>query len=462
MKASFSKRCGCKDPETGKPFDSSCPQLRSRRHGTHGFATRVDTTERRARQLKRYGYATQKAAADDFERVKDLIKLAGDDVTLRRQIGELIFACKRGEPFPDAEEVRRKIGAGVDLSATRDLVRELLEEWYRSKRGRKASTLRGYRQHLDHYLIPLLGDVPKDRLRAARIDGMFDTVEEWNTEIRNAQAEGREPVLPDDLRERHKVVGIATQHRVLATLRNAYNVAVKRRQVEFNPCLGVELPPEERDPARVWSPEQVGQFFEAASEDRLALLYRIVLLRGLRRGEACGLRWADLNLTTGHARIAQTILQLGGEIVVDTPKTKAGHRTVSLDKETVSLLKAHRRQQMKERLAAGESWEEHDLVFPRPNGRPLPPDRVTERFKDIARDAGLPVIKLHEARHTAASLGLEAGLDIKVVSDQLGHSTTRITHDLYQHVRQAVHDDAAEKVVALLPERPKARNGALS
>jgi integrase len=94
---------------------------------------------------------------------------------------------------------------------------------------------------------------------------------------------------------------------------------------------------------------------------------------------------------------------------------------------------------------------------PRVDGRPLPPDRVTERFKQIARDAELPVIKLHEARHTAASLGLEAGLDVKIVSVQLGHSTTTITRDLYQHVRQAVLDDAAEKVVALIPERKSAR-----
>ncbi|GGS87514.1 site-specific integrase [Planobispora rosea] len=457
MKASFSKRCGCKDPETKKPLDSGCPELTKQRHGTHGFTTRLDTTDRRARQLKRFGFTTKGAAEKAFDHVQDLVKLARDDDVMRRKIGDLIFATKRGQELPDVEEVRRKLKLGVDLAASAGTVGELLEDWYASKRGTKESTRRGWRQHLDHYLVPQLGEIPRDRLRAAHVDGMFDTIEEWNAEIRAAAAEKRSPHLPGDVRERHKVIGIATQHRVFATLRNAFNWAVKRRMVEFNPCLGVELPAEERDPARVWSPEQVGMFMEAAEHDPLGLLYRIVLLRGLRRGEACGLRWSDVDMDTGHARIMQTVLQLGGRIVIDTPKSKAGNRVVSLDTGTVKLLKAHHTAQRREKFAAGGGYEDNDLVFPRPDGRPLPPDRVTERFKQIAKDAGLPVIKLHEARHTAASLGLEAGLDVKVVSVQLGHSTTTITRDLYQHVRRAVLDDAAEKVVALIPDRKGSR-----
>ena len=146
-------------------------------------------------------------------------------------------------------------------------------------------------------------------------------------------------------------------------------------------------------------------------------------------------------------------MQFGGRIIIDTPKSRAGNRVVSLDAETVRLLKAHHAAQRRKRFAAGDRYEDNDLVFPRANGRPPSPDWVTERFKQLAKDAGLPLIKLHEARHTATTLGLEAGLDVKIVSVQLGHSTTTITRDLYQHVRQAVLDDAAEKVVALIPER---------
>jgi integrase len=150
----------------------------------------------------------------------------------------------------------------------------------------------------------------------------------------------------------------------LATLRNAYNVAVKRPgMIDWNPCLAIELPPEERDPARVWSPEQVATFFESSKDDRLSLLYEIVLLRGLRRGEVCGLRWSDLDEEAQRLTIAQTILQLGGQIIVDTPKTKAGRRFVSLDSETFDLFAPHRTRQKREKLAAGEAYADHGLIF---------------------------------------------------------------------------------------------------
>jgi integrase len=175
------------------------------------------------------------------------------------------------------------------------------------------------------------------------------------------------------------------------------------------------------------------------------------LLRGLRRGEACGLRWQDIDLATGHMTIAQTILQLGGRIIIDSPKTRAGWRVVSLDKPSIAMLKTLQRVQRRERFAAGEAYDDHGLVFCREDGRPLFPDRVSQHFREIAAAAGLPVIKLHEGRHTAASLARWSGADIKLVSEQLGHSTTRITEDLYSHVLLAEHDRMAEQVLSLIP-----------
>ena len=285
----------------------------------------------------------------------------------------------------------------MDRSET---VGEWLDRWYAGKRAARESTARGYRQHLDHYLIPQLGRAPLDRLNAEHIADLFDLIDEWNAEVVAAREKSRRPLLEGDTRRRAKVVGPATQRRIFATLRNALNAAVKQRRIAYNPCAGVEMPEEHRTEARVWSPAQVGAFLAAAEDDRLELLYRLVLLRGLRRGEACGLRWADLDLDAKELRVTRPILQLG-----------AGWSTV---------------------------------------GRRRRPASARCRWTLTAPP------KLHEGRHTAATLALEAGLDIKVVSDQLGHSTTRITQDLYQHVRRAVHGDAAEKVVALLPER-KAR-----
>lgn len=456
LKASFPKRCGCKDSDTGKPLNSACPDLSKRKHGTFGFATRIDTTAQLNRQLKRFGYTTQTAAQQAFDHVADLIKVGRDDERMRRRIGDLIFETKRGQELPDVDTVRRRLRMGVELAASEGTVGELLEDWYASKRGKKESSRRGWRQHLDHYLIPQLGDIPRSRLRASHVDGLFDTIEEWNAEITTAKAEGRPPHLPGDMRQRHKVVGLRTQHHILQTLRTAYNWAAVRRMVEFNPCLGVELAPAERNPGQVWSPEQVRHFltFAAASDDPLALIYRIVLLRGLRRGEAGGSRWCDFDPAQGHLRIVQTVLQLGDRIIIDTPKSQAGRRTVSLDEETTQMLVAWHAEQRRQRFTAGLPYTDHDLIHARPDGQPVSPERVTEGFKAMARAAGLPVIRLHDGRHTAATLGLEAGLDIKVVSTQLGHANTRVTHDIYTHVRQAVHDDAAERVLTLVQGSP--------
>jgi len=129
-------------------------------------------------------------------------------------------------------------------------------------------------------------------------------------------------------------------HRVYATLRGALNAAVKQRLIQWNPCAGVELPPEEREPGEVWSPEQVGAFLDATASHRLHLLWRLMLLRGMRRGE-CWRYWSDVDFDSGLIRVTRTTLQLGGKIVTETPKTEKSRRIISLDPESVQLLRQH-------------------------------------------------------------------------------------------------------------------------
>lgn len=453
MKGTTYRRCGCKDPDTGKPYNQNCPDLEKRRHGTWTLDTRIDTTDRDQRRLKRGGYETQKEANTALDHIGDLLKLAGDDKGAARRIGDLIFTRKRGADLPSIDDVRRKLGAGADLQAPDVTVAEWLEEWFAGKRKLKKSTRTLYRGHLDHYLIPMLGGIARDKLQPSHIAGMFDRIDEWNEELLTAKDEGRAAHLPDDKRKQSRIVGNASQHRVLATLRAAYNAAVKRPgMIDWNPCLAVELPSEERDPARVWSPDQVNAYLDHTAEDRLAVLWRIILLLGPRRGEAIGIREADLDDDNTGATIRQTILEVGGEIIFDTPKSKAGSRRVSFDPETTRMVGERRKQIRREKLAAGEAYQDHGLLLCNEDGTPLRPGGVSYRFQKNSAAAGNPVIKLHEGRHTAATLHLEGGVDIKVVSTKLGHSTTRITQDLYTHVREAVQDKSAGAVVTVLEE----------
>jgi len=251
----------------------------------------------------------------------------------------------------------------------------------------------------------------------------------------------------------------ATGRRVFSTLRAALNSAVKQRLIPYNPCLGVDLEEERREPAQVWTPDIVVAFLAHAESvnDRLAVLYRLVLLRGLRRGEVVPLRWSAVDMDERVLLVRENAPQIGGKVMLGQPKSRAGERVVSLDAGTVEALRAHRKRQLAERLAWGEAYEDNDLVFAREDGSMEMPERVSRRFKQLAREAGLPPIKLHGGRHTAASLALEAGVAMKSVSDQLGHATTGITADLYTHVSKVVRDDAAERVAALLAQHSTVR-----
>ena len=342
---------------------------------------------------------------------------------MRAKIGDLIKQrTMRGGPLPDVAAVRQRLGAGLDPASPEIMTGEWLSTWLESKGALKPSARRSYAQHVARHLEPALREIPLARLRPEQITPAILAIEASN----------------------------ATRHRVFATLGAALNAAVRQRLIPWNPCAGVELPPERHDPANVWGSEQVSAFLAATASERLHLAWRLVLLRGLRRGEVLGLTWPDVHLDDGYLRVTRTLMQLGGKVMDGTPKSRASVRVVSLDAATVQLLRAQQRVQRRERFAAGGAYADHGLVFCDEIGRSYAPDTVSKWFRQAAVRAGLPAIKLHEGRHSAATIALEAGLDIKVVSAQLGHSSTAITSDLYTHVRRVVADDAAERVAAMV------------
>jgi len=175
----------------------------------------------------------------------------------------------------------------------------------------------------------------------------------------------------------------------------------KTRRLSFNPVYAVELEPEVTSEAKRWSSAQA-RVFLTSTKDPLGLLFRIVLLRGARRGEAVGLRWQDADLDAGYVRVKRPIVLVRGAITESTSKTKTGDRLIWLDSEIARLLKEHRKAQLETRLKAGKSWQDHDLIFCQDDGAPYKPDYVTRRFQRLAALAGLPVMKLHEGRHSAA------------------------------------------------------------
>ena len=245
----------------------------------------------------------------------------------------------------------------------------------------------------------------------------------------------------------------STIRRVHAVLRSALNTAVKRRLIPYSPAEHIELAPENPKRPKPWTVSESQLFLDRVATDRLAPLYELMLTTGLRRGEAIGLRWEDVDLEGSALFVIQQITEVHGHPVVGTPKTKRGARLVPLDGETVSMLRRHREAQELERVAWGPAWNEAGLVFTREDGRLLRPEYATRHFQALAAEMGLPAIRLHDLRHTHASLALAAGVEMKVVSERLGHSQISVTADLYTHVSRGVGQAAADQIASVLRGR---------
>lgn len=201
---------------------------------------------------------------------------------------------------------------------------------------------------------------------------------------------------------------------------------------------------------RVWSSSELARFLEEADSDRLSACWRFLAMTGCRRGEALGLRWRDLDLDRGRATIAQTV---AANRLVSETKTDRSRRTIALDPVTVAMLRQHREAQVEERDALGGSLDPDDLVFCREDGAPIWPRSLTRRFASFVETAGLPTIRLHDLRHTHATLALQAGVHPKVVQERLGHAAISITLDIYSHSIPALQGDAAFKVADLVQPR---------
>lgn len=176
----------------------------------------------------------------------------------------------------------------------------------------------------------------------------------------------------------------------------------------------------------------------------------VLATTGMRRGQALGLRWADVDLDAGRAAVRQTVIAVQHEVRLGTPKTARGRRSVTLDRATVAALREHRARQAAERLQLGAGYRNLDLVFAAVDGSPLHPERFSRTFTERARRLGLPPIPLHSLRHTWATVALTAGVHPKVVQERLGHATISITLDTYSHVACALHSDAAEKIAGMV------------
>jgi len=474
------KRCGCRDENSGRALGVRCPRLRRQggafnaRHGDWGYQLELPrTSEGKRRQARRTGLESQEQAWEALDHLKALLDLARGEQDLEVQIADLIQnALKARSRFPSVEEVRKRLGTGADVRQEAPVLGAYLKGWIQAKPDLAEGTRISYQGHVRKYLIPHLGKIRLDRLRSSQVEAMFAWIDANNERILEAR-ESEDPVVRVSVRGQ-RVVSLSTKHRIRATLRSALSDAVRSPEepVNVNVASHARLPscPRKRPlvwtagrverwekegtipgEVMVWTPEQTRTFLEHSRKYVwLHPLFHLIAVKGLRRGEAVGLPWAHTRLTDAEADIRTQVVQLSWTTLNTTPKSEAGQRTITLDADTVKVLRAWKKFQNQARLKAGREWVDSGLVFTRQSGEGWHPSHVSDWFARIARAAGLPPITLHGLRHGAASMALAAGTDVKVVSAELGHSTTHFTQDTYQTVFPDVAKAAAEATAALL------------
>lgn len=350
-------------------------------------------------------------------------------------------------------ELERKRDKGsVPKAGQRWRVADWLTHWLENIAAASVSeyTYSGYRVDVRVHLIPGLGGHWLDKLQPEHLERFYAKM----------QANGSKP---------------ATAHHAHRTIRAALNEAVRRGHLARNPVLLAKPPKLTEEEIEPYSVGEVRQLLKLATDRRNGARWAVALALGLRQGEALGLRWPDVDLVSGGLRVRRNLLRpkyahgcgdtcgrksgFCPEKVRANPLTKdtkstAGRRPIGLPGPLVALLREHRATQEREREAAGDLWEEGGWVFADEFGRPLSPNTDHREWKALLREAGLREARLHDARHTAATVLLILGVQERAAMGIMGWSSSSMAKR-YQHVVDEVRTDIADRIGGLIWEAPQ-------
>lgn len=243
-----------------------------------------------------------------------------------------------------------------------------------------------------------------------------------------------------------------TVRHIHVTIHTALQQAMRWGVVPRNVAALVDPPRRAHTEMAVFSPQETRRFLDAAREDRLEALYVLAVTTGMRQGELLALHWRDVDLEHKLLQVSASLQWLPKKgLVFSEPKTAAGKRPIALTEAAVAALKRHRARQAEERLAKGPEWNDSDMVFCNNVGKPLEAANLVKRhYKPLLAKAGVPAIRFHDLRHTAATLCLRAKVPPKVVSEMLGHSQVSVTMNVYSHVMPDMQRDATAALDAVL------------
>ncbi len=345
-------------------------------------------------------------------------------ITLEHRKRKYFYGETRREVQEKLKVALHEQQQGMIAAGPQQLLKVYLERWLEQvcKLTMRPNTYKQYRSIVYHHLIPSLGYIKLQKLTAEK-------VQEFCAQKQN---EGLSPGT------------VALVHSVLNT---ALENAVRWGLVARNVAKLVTLPHVERYEAQTLTMEQALKLLELARGSRIETLLLVALTTGMRRGELLALRWDDVDFEKGVLHVRRTMSHIPGMGYKEgEPKTKAGRRTIVLSSVTIEALKEHRFDQKQARIMAGEKWQERGIVFCNIYGGFFNPVKVLALFQRLLREAGLPHMRFHDLRHSAATILLEARVHLKMVQERLGHSSIATTADIYSHISPEMQQETVDKI----------------
>jgi integrase len=362
------------------------------------------------------------------------------DTGLRKRVS--VYGATQKLALTELDKVTDRIADGKPPKDAATTMASWLAHWRATTlpaSDRKKATVELYsnlcRKHLES--APF-GSLRLDRLKPSDIEGLILRMKQAT---KPGKATDQNP-NPEPVR----ALSDSTIRNTYTVLRQALDGAVRDQLLARNPAALVKRPGVERPEARYLDVGSVAAVLQAAEGLRYHPVLLVIAATGLRRGEALALSWSDIDLDAGVLTVRRTLSRIDGKLDVSTPKTERSRREVPLTPAVIAILKAHRKIQLEERVAAANVWHDTGLVFTSELGTPVEPSSVLRDIRIASAKVGIQEIGVHTLRHSAAVSWLSSGVHIRQVADLLGHSSISVTGDVYGHGSQ---DGARAAVLAL-------------
>ena len=345
-----------------------------------------------------------------------------------RPLRKIIYGKDQAEVLREVARVRGKKLTGRKVHRSKQTVADFLTAWLEDsvKLTNRAGTYRSYEWIVRVHLIPGLGKLTLEKLNPQVLQAF----------ITSRSKSGLSP---------------ATVKHINATLRAALSQAEEWELIDRNVAKLVKLPRAQKYKPTFLSPEQAKAFLLFTADHPQEALFSVALSLGLRRGEIGGLRWQDIDLVAGTLRVTHSLERITEKgLQLGDPKSAKAQRLLRLPQVCVSALA---RQQEKQRIArewCGAAWKQTDFVFTTSVGTPMQPEMITRDFKAVIAASGLPDMRLHDLRHSCATLLLAQGVHPKLVQETLGHSTYQLTMDTYSHMIPQLRNEVADRMDEIL------------